>query len=64
MEKITNFILERRRRDTEETNTNVVESMKQYEQLLGKLDAVLSQLALIDPSKEEVEELKKQKNHS
>ena len=64
MDRITSVILERRQKDTEESNTNVMESMKQYEQLLGKLDAVLAQLTIIDPSKEEVDELQKQKSCS
>ena len=62
MDWITTVTLERRRKDTSKTNSDVKELLKKYEQLLGKLDATLAQLMIVDLSEEEINELCKRKN--
>ena len=64
MDNITKVILERRQKDTNEKEERIIELMQNYEQLPGKLDGTLAQLTIINPTKQEIEELEREKNPS
>ena len=64
MHQITVAVLERRKKNTDASDACVIDLMKKYENLIGKLDAVLAQLTIIDPSKDKIGELEQMKIYS
>ena len=62
MDQITVVVVERRRKESEESDACVFDVMKNYENLMGKLDAVLAQLTIINPSEDKIRELESMVN--